>query len=135
MEWTPEIIARVKRMSLDQGLKASVIGERLGVSKSAVTGKLRRLRFQEAGLPTHPPATKPRQRTWAEPKPPPNPAARYEAMGTEHKPCEFLIGERRHSHPCGEDRVVGKPFCPVHCAQVYVRVVPPSLRGATVCPP
>lgn len=85
------------------------------------------------GTPPRPVAP-PRQKkdlkqNFPEPVAQPNPAARYIAMGTVHKPCEFLIGERRDFKVCGADRVVGKSFCPDHCAEVYIKIRPRQLTA------
>lgn len=70
------------------------------------------------------------KQTFVEPTPPPNPADRYAAMGTEAKPCEFLTGAERPYKPCGDDKVIGKPFCPEHCAQSYIKIRPRQLDAA-----
>lgn len=123
MEWTEKMVATARRLSLTEKLSAAAIGERMGVTKNAVIGKLRRARQAAAGLPAHPKVTTLKPRFIA-PEPPPNPAERYQAMGTEHKPCEFLTGDRREFKTCSKDRVIGKPFCPTHCARSYIKVRP-----------
>lgn len=118
-----------------EGYSTALIGERLGVGKNAVVGKLRRLRCRAEGRPAHsaPAFRMPTQaRNYTEPVAPPNPAERYTAMGTEAKPCEFPTGDRRSFTICGENRVVGKPFCPDHCATSYIKVRPyaPTVHSA-----
>lgn len=72
--------------------------------------------------PYAPPRVKPVKQNFPEVVPPPNPADRYRAMGTVNKPCEYPIGDERPYKACGEDRVVGKPFCPDHCAESYIKI-------------
>lgn len=129
MSWTDAMIATAHKMQ-KEGHSTSTIGERLGIGKNAVVGKLRRLRNAALGMPAHPKAvTHHRAKTFIEPPPPPNPAARYEAMGTEHKPCEFPTGERRSFTVCGDDRVIGKLYCPDHCAKIYIPIRPRQLTA------
>lgn len=147
MEWDREQIDRLKKLWAE-GKSGSEIGRALGITKSSAVGKVHRLRLPPRASPiknfaflaerhlarsSPPPIRKPNP-SLPTPYVPPNPADRYKAMGTEAKPCEFPTGERREFKVCGEDRVVGKPFCPDHCVVSYVRVVPPSLREKNLCP-
>lgn len=80
--------------------------------------------------PYAPPRAKPLKQNFPEAPQPPNPADRYLAMGTEAKPCEFLTGDARPYKPCGDDKVIGKPFCPSHCAQSYIKIRPRQMTEA-----
>ena len=42
-EWSPEKVEILKRLKIKEGLTSTVIAERLGVSRSSVSGKLNRL--------------------------------------------------------------------------------------------
>ncbi len=152
MEWGPQRIEMLTRL-WNEGLTTAEIGRRMHATKSSVVGKAHRLglrarpsplrngyytqaraeamvAWHAAGRPirsTPPrPYQPPRPPQPSAPRiaPPANPAERYAAMGTEKKPCEFLIGDERPYKSCGEDRVVGKPFCPDHCAQSYIKIRP-----------
>lgn len=144
MSWTDEKIDELTKL-WDQGLSASVIGKKLGVSKNAVVGKAHRLK-----LPARPSPIKrdgsgggaPRRRILnirpeVEPAPAPT---RYEeeeeaapprrqkapqrrvraAEGTQA--CVWPIGDPGDSdfHFCSEPAVPGKPYCSEHCAKAYI---------------
>ena len=147
MEWNADRISTLEKLWAE-GKSGGEIGKALGITKSSAIGKAHRLGLPPRASPiknfaflaerhlarTTPP--KPRTPNPSLPTPyvPPNPAERYKAMGIEHKPCEYPMGERREFKICGEDRVVGKPYCAEHCATSYVRIVPKSLREAAACP-
>ncbi|MEE2745969.1 MAG: GcrA family cell cycle regulator [Pseudomonadota bacterium] len=104
-EWTPE---RVKELTglWATGLSASEIGRRLGITKNAVVGKVRRLDLAMRRAPTPPrrelnvvtlDRLKANQCCWPEGEP----------------------GEENFRF-CGKSAVIGKPYCESHCAIAYV---------------
>lgn len=137
MSWTDEKIDELAKL-WDQGLSASVIGKKLGVSKNAVVGKAHRLK-----LPARPSPIKrdgssaPRRRVLnirpqVEPAPAPS---RYEAPPEKEKApprrvraaagtqsCVWPIGDPGEAdfHFCAAPAVPGKPYCAEHCAKAYI---------------
>lgn len=154
MDWTPDDIAQIKVLWAEglsgtqighrmNRKKSSIVGKahRLGLparpsplrSNFYSAGHAAAMRaWHAAGRPNRaepvakprPPQSRPPQPSAPRIAPPPNPVERYAAMGTEKKPCEFLIGDERPYKACTADRVVGKPFCPDHCAQSYIKIRP-----------
>lgn len=92
-----------------EGLPASEIGRRLGVTKNAVVGKVHRL-----GLPK-------RQSPIPE-KPRPADVVRLDSLSSGM--CCWPEGEPGEEgfRFCGEPSVPGKPYCATHCERAYVKV-------------
>ena len=92
----------------NEGLSTSIIGNRIGVTKNAVVGKVHRLKLPKRGSPIKqkPIASeiinleslRPGMCCWPEGEP-----------GTE----EFNF--------CGEPVIAEKPYCAEHCARAYVK--------------
>lgn len=112
-EWTPERISALIAL-WEEGLTTSVIGDRLGITKNAVVGKVHRLGLPKRQSPirkTPEKAVKPRGEVikldklsagmccWPDGEP-----------GTE----EFRF--------CGKPQMDDKPYCEDHCRRAYVRV-------------
>ena len=152
MKWNDEIIVRLCGFWLE-GHSTAEIGRRIGATKNAVIGKVRRLglpprrspiRLIGPTLPPLPavavalevstPLINPR------PAPPPRPAA---ATPTAHPPvrvvlprpirtCCWPIGEPRTKsfRFCDDDVVPGKSYCGDHAQLAYVKV--PGPRGSVL---
>jgi GcrA cell cycle regulator len=88
----------------DEGLTASEIGCRLGLTNNAVIGKVWRLAL-------------PRRRE-AQPN-----SDRPEITFPARDECFWLIGHPHTAgfHFCGQPAVAGKPYCEAHCRRAYVR--------------
>ncbi|MEX0923449.1 MAG: GcrA family cell cycle regulator [Rhodovibrionaceae bacterium] len=136
MSWSTEQIDELTKL-WDQGLSASVIGKKLGVSKNAVVGKAHRLK-----LPARPSPIKrdgsatPRRRVLnIRPQVEPAPQAKsYTPPAQEKEPprriraaegtqrCLWPIGDPGDSnfHFCEAASVPGKPYCAEHCAKAYI---------------
>ncbi len=137
MSWNTEKIEELTKL-WDQGLSASVIGKKLGVSKNAVVGKAHRLK-----LPARPSPIKrdgsatPRRRVLnirpqVEPAPEassytPPVAQRKEAprrirAASGAQSCVWPIGDPGDSnfHFCEAEAVPGKPYCAEHCDKAYI---------------
>lgn len=136
MSWNAEKIDELTKL-WDQGLSASVIGKKLGVSKNAVVGKAHRLK-----LPARPSPIKrdgsaaprrrvlnirpqvepaPESKTYAPPPQEKEPPRRIRAAeGTQR--CLWPIGDPGDSdfHFCEAPSVPGKPYCDAHCAKAYI---------------
>ena len=106
-EWTPERTGALIAFWND-GLTASEIGDRLGVTKNAVVGKAFRLDLA-------------RRRTSA----PPNSDDKnvIPLAGLTSGMCRWPLGETNGAgyHFCGESAEQGKPYCPTHCDLAYRR--------------
>ncbi len=107
-DWLPERTAALIAL-WNEGLPASEIGRRLGVTKNAVVGKVHRL-----GLPKRqsPIPSKPR---------PVADVVKLDTLGSNM--CSWPEGEPGEEgfHFCGEPVVHGKPYCAAHCARAYVK--------------
>ena len=108
-EWTPLRISALIAL-WNEGLSTSEIGNRLGVTKNAVVGKVHRL-----GLP--------KRNSPIPKKPEPAKVLRFETLAPGQ--CSWPEGEPSTDgfRLCGEPIVEGKPYCASHCERAYVRVV------------
>lgn len=113
-EWTPERIAALIAL-WEEGLTTSVIGERLGITKNAVVGKVHRL-----GLPKRVTSSRAAK-----------PAVEEKPMGEMIKldklsngMCCWPEGEpsTENFRFCGAQAVEGRPYCAEHCKRAYVRI-------------
>ena len=110
-EWTPERTEALVKL-WEQGLPTAEIGQRLGVTKNAVIGKVHRL-----GLPKRQSPIK----GTAKPKKKKVDVIRLDSL----KPgmCSWPEGDpgEEDFRFCGKKAVVGKPYCEDHCARAYVK--------------
>ena len=106
-EWTPTRISILIAL-WNEGLTTSVIGEKLGVTKNAVVGKVHRLGLPTRGLPI-------RQ------KPKPVKVISLEKLRTGM--CSWPDGEpgEEDFRFCGQPIIEGKPYCLHHCERAYVK--------------
>lgn len=107
LDWTPERIAALIAL-WNESLSTSEIGNRLGITKNAVIGKVHRL-----GLPQRRPTQKP--------EPVAANVIKLEALSANM--CSWPLGNPGEVtfHFCGEETVPGKPYCSTHCAIAYVK--------------
>lgn len=124
MSWTEERIVDLTRL-WEAGHSASEIGESLGVSKNAVIGKAHRLKLSSRPSPIRRTASvKPKR--MRPPKPVhhirPTPVYRAPAMPVGNQRCLWPHGDPGDEdfHFCGAAAVIGKPYCPDHCARAYI---------------
>lgn len=106
-EWTPAHISALIAY-WNEGLTTRAIGDRLGVTKNTIVGKVHRLGLPKRGSPIQQKkkpaeiltlgALRPGMCSWPEGEP-----------GTE----EFNF--------CGQPAVPEKPYCADHCARAYVK--------------
>lgn len=114
-EWTPEITAALIAL-WDEGLPTAEIGQRLGITKNAVIGKVHRLGLTKRASPIK--GTVPGR------KPRPAPSAdviRLDRLGPGM--CSWPEGDpgSEEFRFCGKKAVPGKPYCEEHCAKAYVK--------------
>ena len=104
-EWTPERVEELTKLWAT-GLSASEIGRRLGITKNAVVGKVRRLDLAMRRAP-------------AQPKREPNVVTLDRLKANQ---CSWPEGDPGQDdfRFCGSPAVLGKPYCEKHCAIAYV---------------
>ena len=109
-EWTTERVDQLTKL-WGTGLSASEIGRKLGITKNAVVGKVRRLNLAMRRAP-------------AVPKTLPNIVTLERLKSTQ---CSWPEGEPGEDsfRFCGKLAVPGKPYCEAHCKIAYV---PPKKR-------
>ncbi len=107
-EWTPLRISALIAL-WNEGLSTSEIGNRLGITKNAVVGKVHRL-----GLP--------KRYTPVAKKVESSSVVRLESLKAGM--CSWPDGEpgTDEFRFCGHPAIEGKPYCAEHCARAYVRV-------------
>ena len=104
-EWTPERVAELTKLWAT-GLSASEIGRRMGITKNAVVGKVRRLDLTMRRAP-------------APPKRAPS-VVTLDRLASNM--CSWPQGEpgSEDFRFCGHPALPGKPYCDTHCAMAYV---------------
>ena len=106
-EWIPQRVSALIAL-WNEGLSTSVIGERLGVTKNAVVGKVHRLGLPQRGSPF---------------KKKPRPAEIIDLGSLRPGMCSWPEGEpgKDDFRFCGSPNVPGKPYCEEHCRRAYVK--------------
>ena len=136
IDWNEKNIATLKKL-WDEGLSASEIGRRMGITKSSAVGKAHRL-----GLSARPSPLKAAEKK--EPKfvyrPIPIPVftpfidlvpAPVTDSVSATLTCLYLLGERKSRISCDKPRMIGSPsYCPEHHALCYVRRRPQLAEAA-----
>jgi len=112
-EWTPERISALIAL-WNEGLTTSEIGNRLGITKNAVVGKVHRL-----GLPKR---QSPIRKAAARVEKPLGEVIKLDKLTAGM--CCWPDGEpgTDEFRFCGEKSVADKPYCADHCRRAYVRV-------------
>lgn len=109
-EWIPQRVSALIAL-WDEGLPASEIGRRLGVTKNAVVGKVHRLGLPKRASPIH---RKPKETA----------AATIGMESLAASMCSWPSGEpgTENFSFCGQPIVSEKPYCAKHCAMAYITV-------------
>jgi len=153
--WTPELTERLVALT-KAGDSGSAIAAKLGVTRSAVIGKVHRLGMQlgncrngngqiRTGRPQKPVLTsfnkyrKPKVKSKPEfqkaPIPPPNinDIGRVKFSELEPHHCRFGVGDPKDEDFkfCGLDRIPGRPYCSGHTARAYVGLPPKKPRTSS----
>ena len=104
-EWTAERITELTRLWAT-GLSASEIGRKLGITKNAVVGKVRRL---DLAMRRQPPTRKVQSKV-------------ITLDGLTASMCSWPNGEpgKPDFRFCGKPTAAGKPYCVPHCEIAYV---------------
>ncbi len=120
-EWTPERTAALITLWND-GVCASEIGRRLGVTKNAVIGKAFRLQLaKRRQAPSSASAPAPADETGV---------IRLDRLGANMCSWPMPSQESGDYHFCGAPTVPGKPYCVAHCREAYVPA--PRIKKAAV---
>jgi len=132
-EWGEAATAQLRQRWAD-GAVTALIGAELGISKSAVVGKARRLGLPPRASPIHaagePPVVRPRKRPTRPalaapaPKPPPSPLPEPPPPPPEPvapRGCQYPRGSRPHWAWCDAAVVGSGPYCAAHRAVCYLR--------------
>ncbi len=106
-EWTPTRISALIAL-WSEGMPTSAIGQRLGITKNAVVGKVHRLGLPKRGSPI---------------KQKPRPAEVISLGSLRPGMCSWPEGEPGTDsfHFCGEPSIADKPYCLSHCERAYVK--------------
>jgi len=118
-QWTPERTAALIAL-WNEGITASEIGRRLGVTKNAAIGKAFRLHLAKRREPV--PSAGPIS----------NQPNVIHLAGLETGMCRWPVGETDGAgyHFCGEAAADGKPYCPTHCDLAYRPAFKPQKSAA-----
>ena len=105
-EWTPERVEELTKFWAT-GLSASEIDRRMGITKNAVVGKVRRL---DLAMRRQPP-------------PPKRPVSIVTLDRLKADMCCWPTGEpgQPDFRFCGKEAIEGKPYCAEHCARAYIQ--------------
>jgi GcrA cell cycle regulator len=106
-EWTPKRVSALIAL-WNEGLTTSEIGNRLGVTKNAVVGKVHRLGLPKRGSPI-------KQKL--------EPAKVIGLSALRPGMCSWPEGDpgTEELNFCGSEIVPGKPYCLAHCKRAYVK--------------
>tara|TARA_B100001559_G_scaffold300434_1_gene286554 strand:+ start:59 stop:418 length:360 start_codon:yes stop_codon:yes gene_type:complete len=104
-EWTPERVEELTKLWAT-GLSASEIGRKLGITKNAVVGKVRRL---DLAMRRQPPVAKIDHKI-------------ITLDSLKANMCSWPNGEpgKPGFRFCGKPAEIGKPYCAYHCEIAYV---------------
>ena len=108
-EWTPDRISTLIAL-WNEGLSTSLIGERIGVTKNAVVGKVHRLKLTKRGSPI---------------KQKPKTVDIISLKALRSGMCRWPEGDpgTQAFNFCGQPIVPEKPYCAKHCARAYVKPI------------
>lgn len=120
-EWTSERDTQVREM-ISFGYSYTMIGERLGVTRNAIAGRVNRLGWSVRSMAGRQPTKPPKP-----PKPIPAPPVAFTAIGVtlvdlERHQCRYAIGEDDGIHLfCAATTTEGASYCAEHVKISYVK--------------
>jgi GcrA cell cycle regulator len=127
VQWDDKRLEKLKKL-WEMGLPISQIGEKLGVSRNAIAGKVHRM-----GLPKRQSPIAGGNKSGASParrKPEATPILNRSDLPLKlalrnitwsRSKCSWPIGDPQSTdfHFCGDNVVTGKPYCNTHCFDAY----------------
>jgi len=118
MVWTDEKVKSLKKLWI-KGTSTAEIAKRLGLSKNSVIGKVHRLNLDTRPSPVKKKVVVPQKRVVHHSK-----KHKMGILDLKLNTCRWPIGEPTDPdfHFCGENTVVGKPYCAKHCALAYTTI-------------
>ena len=125
-QWTEDRLETLKKL-WEQGLSISQIGEKLGVSRNAIAGKVHRLGLKKRqspisnkGAAKSAPADKKSKVEVAQPENLPLKLT-LRNINWSRSQCSWPIGDPKSTafRFCGDEVVAGKPYCNSHCFEAY----------------
>lgn len=142
LAWTPDQTETLRSMWL-AGATGTEIGDKLGTSRSAIMGKIRRLGLIRSPI-RHAPK---RPKKLGKPAPkfpfmarvvrkpaPPKPAGPVHFRDLKDHHCRWIPGQPESQVYCGETRVHGSSWCIKHFRAAYSRLSASVLRPETRAP-
>jgi len=116
MAWTEDKIKKLKKL-WQAGKATAEIAKNLGMSKNSIIGKVHRL-----DLAARPNPVKIESKTVK--KAPSKKVGVVRLLDLKINTCRWPIGDPKDEdfHFCGEQTVIGKPYCLAHCQEAYANM-------------
>ena len=117
LKWTDERLAQLKDL-WNQGLSISQIGEKMGVSRNAIAGKVHRMQLPKRSSPISK-SSKPAEVVVETEELPLRRSLRK--IKWSRSKCAWPSGDPKTTEFsfCGAPILAGKPYCPEHCEMAY----------------
>ncbi|MGB2399102.1 MAG: GcrA family cell cycle regulator [Candidatus Puniceispirillaceae bacterium] len=117
LKWTDERLSQLRTL-WDEGLSISQIGEKMGVSRNAIAGKVHRMKLPKRSSPVSKSAKS--AEPVAEPEELPLRRSLRKIKWSRSK-CAWPSGDPKTTEFsfCGEPILAGKPYCAEHCEMAY----------------
>ena len=118
MVWTDEKVNSLKKLWA-KGTSTAEIARRLGLSKNSIIGKVHRLNLDMRPSPLKKKSVVSQKKTASHSK-----KGKIGILDLKLNTCRWPIGDPTDAdfHFCGENTVVGKPYCAKHCALAYTTI-------------
>ena len=116
MVWTDDKINSLKKLWA-KGASTAEIAKRLGLSKNSIIGKVHRLNLEVRSSPIK--KKKVQKKIVHSQK-----KSKIGILDLKLNTCRWPIGDPTDPdfHFCGENTVIGKPYCTKHCEQAYTSI-------------
>ena len=118
MVWTEDKIKKLKKM-WQIGKATAEIAKSLGMSKNSSIGKVHRLDLAARPSPI-------KAEVKQKKKVAPQKKGAVHLIDLKINTCRWPIGDPKDEdfHFCGEQTVIGKPYCLAHCQEAYLNMAP-----------
>lgn len=129
IDWNEKRLAQLKKL-WEQGLSITQIGEKMGVSRNAIAGKVHRLKLPKRSETNKAKADKATPKSRSKKQEVVVPLLERDDLPLKlalrnitwsRSRCSWPIGNPQSTdfHFCSKDVVVGKPYCNEHCFDAY----------------